>query len=75
LWYGDRVDAAQSNVGWAYKPDWENADIPAASTDIAPASVPINQRPLCDSLNTPANLSRTSLTGNGVVSISLEFFD
>jgi len=75
LWYGDVSDAVVSNVGWTFKPDWENTDIPTASTDIAPASLNMNTRPLCDTLNNPATLSRTSLTGSSVVGITLEFFD
>jgi hypothetical protein len=75
LWYGDVADVAQSNVGWAYKPDWENADIPAASTDVGPATVQMNMWGLCSTTGSPATLSRTSLTGSGVVGISLEFFD
>ena len=74
LWYGDVNDLAQVGIPSTFQPEWTNADLPAASTDIAPATLPMNTRPLCDTLNTPTSLPRTSLTGSGAVSITLEFF-
>ena len=73
LWYGDVLDVASGSVS-AREPHWGNANIPAASANIAPASVEMNKRSLCAGLSTPATLPRTSLTGNGEVTISLEFF-
>ena len=73
LWYGDVLDVASGSVS-AREPHWTNADIPAASKDIAPASVKMNRYGLCSTIGNNATLPRTSLTGNGEVSISLEFF-
>ena len=74
LWYGDVLDVASHSIV-ALEPQWTNADIPTAIKNIAPPQVTMNRYPLCSTIGTDATLhAAPGGSGNGEVTISLEFF-